>query len=576
MSWLARFSLIFLLMASPGFAAIRNVKGSCANNGDGTTSACAGSPGGVGAFNTIAHCTAAMTGGDTCTVFAGTYAETPSIPAGTGSGTYNILTVNASDVVHILGATMANHTKLVGNCPSPSTSGTCGFDIENSGSPTTACVSIPSSSSDVFVVSNFMAVCGGLNEGTGGASDSIYIQKNTITYPDTTIGGTDVGPAITIYGNHELIENNDLSHNSDAFHFAGSHNIVRNNNFHDTLTSECTVSGHGGNCHVDYIETEPVLTSQFNVYEGNSQVNVHGAGGTNAHGFLVQADICGGNCSNTIIRFNWGSNVDGGGILDDNAGSSNPGYTFIKSYNNSWVNYVSASSNQPFGSQNTFSHNSTNGGEINDLFYYPETLSDFNAYSTDASTVGSFSVGNNEAFCTTDGVNLASPCNIHNKVYGSGTFTTDSGNIVSNPLFVNYSGNDFHLLVSSPALSGGTNLTTVAAGDSGSGTSLIVNDASYFQDGYTLTGVQADCISITTVGNHVCITAVNYSTNTLTMASSFSRSNGDKVWLYSDSTGTVRLTATAPNIGAFGTGINGVAGCTLSSGAKITGAVTCQ
>jgi hypothetical protein len=116
----------------------------------------------------------------------------------------------------------------------------------------------------------------------------------------------------------------------------------------------------------------------------------------------------------------------------------------------------------------------------------------------------------------------------------------------------NYSSGNFNLAAGSPALNAGTHLTTVAAGDSGSGTSLVVTDAAFFQDGLGLNaaGVQADCIAVGTASNHVCVTAVNYSTNTLTLASSISRSSGQGVYLYSKSDGTQVLTGSAPNIGA--------------------------
>jgi hypothetical protein len=130
-------------------------------------------------------------------------------------------------------------------------------------------------------------------------------------------------------------------------------------------------------------------------------------------------------------------------------------------------------------------------------------------------------------------------------------------------MFVNYispgnPSNDYNLQAGSPAIAAGTYLTTVASGDTGSGTSLVVNDASYFQDGYGLSNanstVSPDCIAITTVSNHVCITAVNYSTNTLTMASGFSRSPGDSIWLYSKSDGVQVLTGSASDMGAYPSG----------------------
>jgi hypothetical protein len=128
---------------------------------------------------------------------------------------------------------------------------------------------------------------------------------------------------------------------------------------------------------------------------------------------------------------------------------------------------------------------------------------------------------------------------------------------------VNVSANNFNLQAGSPAIAAGTYLTTVASGDSGSGTSLVVTDASYFQDSYGLSNanstVYPDCISITTVSNHVCIaiSGINYSANTITLQSGISRSVGDHIWLYSKSDGTQVLTGTAPDLGAYAYGNGG-------------------
>jgi hypothetical protein len=117
-------------------------------------------------------------------------------------------------------------------------------------------------------------------------------------------------------------------------------------------------------------------------------------------------------------------------------------------------------------------------------------------------------------------------------------------------MFVNYANNNFALLPGSPAVAAGTYLTTVANSDSGSGTSLLVNDAGFFQDGSGIPGVNSDCIAVKAVASHVCITAVNYQTKTLTLTGSITRSAGDPVWLYSDSTGRTVLIGIAPSIGA--------------------------
>jgi hypothetical protein len=496
--------------------------------------------GGGGNFTTIQACATAMAAGDTCTVFAGTYNESVTVSAG-GVGAYKTITVNGSDVVNVFRFTINSHVKIIGNCTPPATIGTCGFSIQNTSSPTTTCVSVPAGTTDFYIVNNVMYACGGINEGTSSPSDHGFIQGNTLSYIGTTSSATPIntGPGLTIYGNYHLIENNDISHVSDGFHFAGSHNVFRKNTMHDTYDTECVSGGNGGNCHIDFIECEPALASQYNVVEGQTESKNIGA---NAHGYLWQGDACGGQCFNVIMRFNLGEHVSGGIILDDNAFSStNPGFYNVKSYNNSWVDHNSVGSQ--FGVGAAFTHNSIGGAVINNLFYYPQAMSDFNPYETDSSTVGTFSVGHNLAFCT------GSPCNLHGKVYGSGNFTDDPGNKVANPLFINYANNDFGLLPASPALAAGTYLTTVASSDSGSGTSLVVNDAGFFQDGSGIPGVSADCIAVTTVPNHVCITAVNYQTKTLTLASSTTRSAGDPVWLYSDSTGKTVLIGIAPNIG---------------------------
>ncbi len=489
--------------------------------------------GGGGDYTTIQACATAMANGDTCTVFAGTYNEHVTLSAG-GVASYKTLQVNGTDVVNVLDFVINSHDKIIG------------FHIQNPSSPASQdCIGIVNSSTDIYITSNNFYACGnhamisGVN--SSDTSSHVFIQRNTFSYSCSTTGAPNTCRGMNVTGDHDLVENNDLSHVSDGINIQGSHHILRNNTMHDTSVSEC--GSHSGNCHIDFIESEPAVATQFNLYESNTLLNNLGADG---HGYLAQGDACAGQCSNLIIRFNVGAHVGSGGILDDNAQNSgvSPGFFYVKSYNNTWVDFANTPANQPAGITNGFSHNSTHGAEINDLFYYPQAMSDFNPYATDASTVGTFAVSNNLAYCT------AFPCNLHGKTYGSGSFTSDPGNIQANPQFVNYAGNDFRLANGSPALNGGTYLATVAAGDIGSGTSLVVNDASFFQDGSGIAGVNADCISVRTVGTHACIMAVNYSTNTLTMASGFTRSAGDHVWLYSDSTGRQVLIGGAPNMGA--------------------------
>lgn len=114
---------------------------------------------------------------------------------------------------------------------------------------------------------------------------------------------------------------------------------------------------------------------------------------------------------------------------------------------------------------------------------------------------------------------------------------------------------DFSLLSSSPAIDKGTNLTSSTNSSTGS-TNLTVADASYFQDGSwgsdLARGVTffPDWIAIGTVTNTVRISSVNYATNTITLASPMTWSNGAPIWLYKKSDGAVVLVGAAPDNGA--------------------------
>ncbi len=144
----------------------------------------------------------------------------------------------------------------------------------------------------------------------------------------------------------------------------------------------------------------------------------------------------------------------------------------------------------------------------------------------------------------------------------TGTFTqlnTDPGgtifhnNIMGSALMTDPANHDFTLLSGSPAINAGGPLTTVHTTDTGSGTSLKVTDAKFFQDGsWGPAGeVSADWIAVGTVGNKVQVSSINYSTNTITLTSEISRNVGDKVWLYKNSSGQQVLYGSASDIGAY-------------------------
>lgn len=112
---------------------------------------------------------------------------------------------------------------------------------------------------------------------------------------------------------------------------------------------------------------------------------------------------------------------------------------------------------------------------------------------------------------------------------------------------------DLNLQSSSGAIDAGTYLTQ-ANGSGSSSTTLIVDDARYFQDGSwgsSLSNVDADWIAVGTVGNIVQISSINYATNTITLTSGISYNDGDSIWLVKDSRGNVVLRGSAPDMGAY-------------------------
>jgi hypothetical protein len=82
---------------------------------------------------------------------------------------------------------------------------------------------------------------------------------------------------------------------------------------------------------------------------------------------------------------------------------------------------------------------------------------------------------------------------------------------------------DFRPKSTSPLIDKGGNYTTVAAADSGSGTSLVVAWSFYFYEG--------DKIAVNTPTNIATISSIDYSTDTLTLAAGISRSEDDDVWI---------------------------------------------
>jgi len=132
---------------------------------------------------------------------------------------------------------------------------------------------------------------------------------------------------------------------------------------------------------------------------------------------------------------------------------------------------------------------------------------------------------------------------------------------VGDPLFKNPDVTDTSSLVlpdltlrpESPAINIGVHLTN--AKDSGNASStLIVDDALYFQDGTwgsSLSNIQPDWIAVGTVDSVHQISSIDYATNTITLKTVATWTSGANIWLYKDSGSKVVLRGSAPDIGAY-------------------------
>jgi hypothetical protein len=162
--------------------------------------------------------------------------------------------------------------------------------------------------------------------------------------------------------------------------------------------------------------------------------------------------------------------------------------------------------------------------------------------------------------------------------YGDPHFTNpDLTNTLSQNLFTSVHGYaitalpDLSLLSTSGAIDAGTYLTQ-AIGSGSSSTTLVVGDAGFFQDGTAGSDLARgvtffpDWIVVGTVSNSVQISAINYSTNTIALASPLSWSNGDHVWLFKKSDGATVLAGPAPDMGAFEYGVPIAGGLSLCAG----------
>ena len=347
----------------------------------------------------------------------------------------------------------------------------------------------------------------------------------------------DIGGVITMgdWGNpndntsYNLLENNIIYHGGHhLIDLCSKNNIIRNNTFHNenwmTMPGSPNLFGNRG-----IIIEDDYLDATWNVIEGNRFAFMGEAPDDGAQSGMSIRN------KNTIIRNNmfFFNSATGLNMYTDGSGTYEARYEYI--YNN--VIYkngsVATDYRYKFGMlfDNVFGNNPpipiTNNSIKNNLFYQ-NTGGDIYFYYT------------NPALQTILGNYYATAS------YNSNPLAAISGNTVStaNPMFVNINfpenieninNFDFHLQSTSPAINSGVFLTTTTS--VGTGSVIQVADAGYFIDGFGITN--GDVIQLQGQSQTATITAINYTTNTITVDRKFNMDfrAGSKLGLFGHCSG---------------------------------------
>jgi hypothetical protein len=467
---------------------------------------------GGGNFTTIQSCSNSAVAGDTCEVYAGTYSGWTQNASGVAGSPITFM-AHAGDIVTInSGITISSRSYIR----------VTGFRFSMSSTAVNGNGSTAHNTIDhnTGTVGSLFQIADGL--GSNG-SDNV-VSGNIVVASDA---GNNVG--IYLYGDRNLIDGNDLKgFDGDCMDLGGMNVVVRNNKCHD-------LDGSTSGQHIDFIQvigggTSPTLS--YSLIEGNVEQNCINDGG-NCH-FVIVRTGTGPVADTLIVRQNFFTNLnDAGGVNVGGVGDSVPNFHF---YNNTDAT-GSLYSGQNSGLCISFQGTVGGGQVLNNIFYkcggnglspsmLPAAENGNIAYNPGYSGSWNSPYSSEPTYAS-----------LHNK----------------DPLFANFP-TDGSLLSTSPALSGGVALTAVSSTDAGSGTSLVVNDARFFQPGWA--GTQGDSIRVGS-STTAQITSINYATNTLTLSTAISRSAGSPVYLYKNSAGTVVLPGSLPAIGAY-SGAGGV------------------
>jgi hypothetical protein len=389
----------------------------------------------------------------------------------------------------------------------------------------------------------------------GEGSSHNWIHDNTFTKYGAISSCNDLG-TIRISSNgddpssNNTFENNVFSYGGhDLIDVGGWYNVVRNNTFHndeawfEDTAGTCTntpASGFFGNrCVLLSNSGDDLGTANHTLVEGN-RIGYAGTPPDDDGAFGIENAGC-----HTLARYNdiygcygagFYSKMQPGGAYPSSLDSG----SYARVYNNTITQCGSA----------------TEGGAKYEADLSFTTAVTIWSYVTYNDWPRDIAIKNNIVYQNRAEIEYGTSNIIPQVTYENNWNYADG-----DPLFVSTDMTDktslteptLALQEASPCL-GTASYLTLANGAGAGSTTLVVDDALYFQDGTwgsSLSDIQPDWIAIGTVNNVVEISSVNYTTNTITLATAKSWADNAPIWLYKKSDGDIVLTWEAPNYGAY-------------------------
>lgn len=417
---------------------------------------------------------------------------------------------------------------------------------------TVACLS--GTGTDIYIIGNSIHWCGLMGDGSA-------------TWPDTAHHRG----AMAISGTYTrlLIDGNDFQHTGDFLSsIGGSYIMVRGNTAHNVdmvadFGNNAGPTTVGNNGHQDFWQSG---NSNYTTLERNTARDVNpNVSGSAFHFSLLQcATVSNGGvpCTDVIERYNVFANNSptpvtsgtGSAFVGTDATQGQP-TLYLHQYNNTVASNGNAAGDNCFSFfAETFT--SIHGASKNQICYNSIKLqSKPGGISIDTNSAADFVSWRDLFYSSVSTFVQSGICDFHP---ANCYITGHEALLQVDPLFVDPLSN-WNLQAGSPALGTGDYLASVTS-TTGSGTSIVVDDCHYFQWGYGLTGVFGDTVgfgatSAAAKTNSSQVTAIDYSTCTMTLASSISWTSGDHAYVVKDSYGNFTPgfegSGTAPNIGAL-------------------------